>query len=171
MDLYLGRIGDSSYWHCFFLDGLRFSRRSELSLRCRSTARDSKAESRQTIFSRARIFQDGVFLGLRQRLEDMAFCSDLHGRYVTNIIPLRTVTLIGALPADAPLYAFSLFLPSIIAALGYKSTKAQLLSVPPYAAAAILTITIGCEFTLFGWSLHLLTAQRHCRSNTPTRSL
>lgn len=45
--------------------------------------------------------------------------------------------------ADAPLYAFSLFLPTIIADLGYKSTRAQLLSVPPYAAAALLTITIG----------------------------
>ena len=45
--------------------------------------------------------------------------------------------------ADMPLYAFSLFLPSIIASLGYKSTRAQLLSVPPYAAAAVLTITIG----------------------------
>lgn len=44
---------------------------------------------------------------------------------------------------DAPLYAFSLFLPSIIASLGYTSTTAQLLSVPPYAAAAILTITVG----------------------------
>ncbi|KAI4160580.1 MAG: hypothetical protein LQ342_005601 [Letrouitia transgressa] len=45
---------------------------------------------------------------------------------------------------DGPLYAFSLFLPSIINALGYTQTvKAQLLSVPPYAAACILTITIG----------------------------
>lgn len=45
--------------------------------------------------------------------------------------------------ADAPLYAFSLFLPTIVADLGYTSTRAQLLSVPPYAAAAILTVTIG----------------------------
>ncbi|KAI9739569.1 MAG: hypothetical protein M1834_006287 [Cirrosporium novae-zelandiae] len=45
--------------------------------------------------------------------------------------------------ADGALYAFSLFLPTIISGLGYKSTKAQLLSVPPYAAAAILTIAIG----------------------------
>ncbi|KAG0650795.1 putative transporter [Hyphodiscus hymeniophilus] len=44
---------------------------------------------------------------------------------------------------DMPLYAFSLFLPTIISELGYKTTKAQLLSVPPYAAAAILTIIIG----------------------------
>ena len=44
---------------------------------------------------------------------------------------------------DMPLYAFSLFLPTIISELGYATTKAQLLTVPPYAAAAILTITIG----------------------------
>ncbi|KAL8731511.1 MAG: hypothetical protein Q9166_003357 [cf. Caloplaca sp. 2 TL-2023] len=44
-----------------------------------------------------------------------------------------------------PLYAFSLFLPTIIGpdGLGYKDTTAQLLSVPPYAVAAVLTVTIG----------------------------
>lgn len=45
--------------------------------------------------------------------------------------------------ADGALYAFSLFLPSIISQLGYTSTKANLLSVPPYAAAAMVTITAG----------------------------
>ena len=45
--------------------------------------------------------------------------------------------------ADMPLYAFSLFLPTIISGLHYTSTNAQLLSVPPYAAAAIMTISIG----------------------------
>ncbi|OCK80432.1 retrograde regulation protein 2 [Lepidopterella palustris CBS 459.81] len=44
---------------------------------------------------------------------------------------------------DGALYAFSLFLPTIINELGYTSTKANLLSVPPYAAAAILTVLIG----------------------------
>lgn len=45
---------------------------------------------------------------------------------------------------DGPLYAFSLFLPTIISELGYENpTTANLLSVPPYAAAAILTIAIG----------------------------
>lgn len=43
----------------------------------------------------------------------------------------------------SPLYAFSLFVPTIIKDLGYKSTTAQLLSVPPYAVAAVLTIIIG----------------------------
>lgn len=34
---------------------------------------------------------------------------------------------------DGSLYAFSLFLPTIIKELGYSSTRANLLSVPPYA--------------------------------------
>jgi sugar phosphate permease len=42
-----------------------------------------------------------------------------------------------------PLYAFSLFLPTILRGMGYKGTHAQLLSVPPYACAAALTIFIG----------------------------
>jgi len=45
--------------------------------------------------------------------------------------------------ADGSLYAFSLFLPSIISELGYTSTRANLLTVPPYAAAAIMTILVG----------------------------
>ena len=45
--------------------------------------------------------------------------------------------------ADGSLYAFSLFLPSIISELGYTSTRANLLTVPPYAAAAIMTIAVG----------------------------
>lgn len=46
---------------------------------------------------------------------------------------------------DGPLYAFSLFLPTIIrtANPGVTSTRANLLSVPPYAAGALLTIFIG----------------------------
>jgi len=44
---------------------------------------------------------------------------------------------------DGSLYAFSLFLPTIIKQLGYSSTRANLLSVPPYAAAAISTILVG----------------------------
>ncbi|EPE06875.1 major facilitator superfamily transporter [Ophiostoma piceae UAMH 11346] len=46
---------------------------------------------------------------------------------------------------DMPLYAFSLFLPSIVVNLGWSSSviHSQLMSVPPYAAAAILTVVIG----------------------------
>ncbi|KAI1376423.1 MFS general substrate transporter [Hypoxylon crocopeplum] len=46
---------------------------------------------------------------------------------------------------DMPLYAFSLFLPTIIQELGWSTNpvRSQLLSVPPYAAAALLTVVIG----------------------------
>ena len=45
---------------------------------------------------------------------------------------------------DGPLYCFSLFLPTIISTLGtWSPVQSQLLSVPPYALAAILTITVG----------------------------
>jgi MFS-type transporter involved in bile tolerance (Atg22 family) len=42
-----------------------------------------------------------------------------------------------------PLYSFSLFLPTILAGMGYSGTHAQLLSVPPYAVAAALTVFVG----------------------------
>ncbi|KEF51416.1 uncharacterized protein A1O9_12565 [Exophiala aquamarina CBS 119918] len=44
---------------------------------------------------------------------------------------------------DGALYAFSLFLPTIVQQMGYKNVHAQLLSVPPYAVAAVVTIFIG----------------------------
>ncbi|KAJ4370709.1 hypothetical protein N0V83_005230 [Neocucurbitaria cava] len=45
--------------------------------------------------------------------------------------------------ADGSLYAFSLFLPTILQQLGYTSTRANLLSVPPYAVAAVCTVLVG----------------------------
>jgi nitrate/nitrite transporter NarK len=39
---------------------------------------------------------------------------------------------------DGALYAFSLFLPSIIFEMGYKTLQAQLMSVAPYAFACVL---------------------------------
>jgi len=45
--------------------------------------------------------------------------------------------------ADMPLYAFSLFLPTIVNEMGYTNNQAQLLSIPPYACAAVLTIAVG----------------------------
>ncbi|KAK3329898.1 major facilitator superfamily domain-containing protein [Apodospora peruviana] len=46
---------------------------------------------------------------------------------------------------DMPLYAFSLFLPTIINDLGWNTSvvRSQLMSVPPYACAAILTVVVG----------------------------
>jgi MFS family permease len=42
-----------------------------------------------------------------------------------------------------PLYGLSLFLPTIIKELGYTSTTAQLLTVPIYVTAALLTVLIA----------------------------
>ena len=42
-----------------------------------------------------------------------------------------------------PLYTLSLFLPSIIKDLGYASATAQLMTIPPYAIAFCLTITLA----------------------------
>jgi hypothetical protein len=50
------------------------------------------------------------------------------------------LTLVGS---EIALYAFSLFLPTILAGLGYAGTHAQLLSVPPYACAAAVTVFTG----------------------------
>ncbi|KAJ3782682.1 MFS general substrate transporter [Lentinula aff. detonsa] len=45
--------------------------------------------------------------------------------------------------ADMPLYAFSLFLPSIINQVRFKATPANLLTVPVYAFACLITCIVG----------------------------
>ena len=42
-----------------------------------------------------------------------------------------------------PLYTLSLFLPTIISELGYTAAQAQLLTVPPYAVAFVLTLMVA----------------------------
>ena len=42
-----------------------------------------------------------------------------------------------------PLYTLSLFLPTIIKELGFTAAQAQLLTVPPYAVATMMTITVA----------------------------
>ncbi|KAF7966480.1 hypothetical protein HWV62_38164 [Athelia sp. TMB] len=42
-----------------------------------------------------------------------------------------------------PVYAISLFTPTIINELGYSAANAQLLTVPPFAAGCIFTIAVG----------------------------
>ncbi|KAG9564302.1 MFS general substrate transporter, partial [Aureobasidium melanogenum] len=52
-----------------------------------------------------------------------------------------------------PLYTLSLFLPSIIKSLGYTASSAQLLTIPPYALATVLTV------------IYAITAEKFCRRN------
>jgi len=42
-----------------------------------------------------------------------------------------------------PLYSVSLFLPTIVKAMGYTATRSQLMSVPPYVAGCIATVGSG----------------------------
>ncbi|KAF8900522.1 major facilitator superfamily domain-containing protein [Mucidula mucida] len=53
---------------------------------------------------------------------------------------LQTLIYIGLV---MPLYSFSLFLPTIINALGYSASEAQLMTIPPYAAGCVCTILAG----------------------------
>ncbi|KAH8811337.1 MFS nicotinic acid transporter-like protein [Xylogone sp. PMI_703] len=91
--------------------------------------------------------QDRARVVHRLKLDKQA--SAQHEEFSTKYVWLALrdyKTYLGAviyMGCDMPLYAFSLFLPSIISELGYTNTKAQLLSVPPYVAAAILTVSIG----------------------------
>ncbi|KAF9451708.1 MFS general substrate transporter [Macrolepiota fuliginosa MF-IS2] len=45
--------------------------------------------------------------------------------------------------AIVSLYSYSLFLPTIIAGLGYSGVQAQLRTVPPYVPAAVLTVIVA----------------------------
>lgn len=42
-----------------------------------------------------------------------------------------------------PLYTLSLFMPTIIKALGYQAAVAQLLTIPPYAVSFLTTLVVA----------------------------
>ncbi|KAF9267164.1 MFS transporter [Marasmius fiardii PR-910] len=49
------------------------------------------------------------------------------------------------------LYSYSLFLPTIIAGLGYSGAQAQLRTVPPYVPAAVLTVMVALMSDRLQW--------------------
>ncbi|TFK53081.1 MFS general substrate transporter [Heliocybe sulcata] len=49
------------------------------------------------------------------------------------------------------LYSYSLFLPTIVAGLGYGGYQAQLHTVPPYVPAAVLTVVVAYLSDRLGW--------------------
>ncbi|KAK0188362.1 MFS general substrate transporter [Armillaria mellea] len=53
---------------------------------------------------------------------------------------LQTIIYIGMV---MPLNSISIFLPTIINALGYSASQAQLMTIPPYAIGCVFTIVIG----------------------------
>lgn len=52
--------------------------------------------------------------------------------------------------SDMPLYAFALFLPTIINQIGYRATAANLLTVPVYVFACLVTCLVGFSADRFG---------------------
>jgi len=60
------------------------------------------------------------------------------------------VGMIVYMGPDMPLYAFSLFLPSIINQLGFEATPANLLTVPVYVFACIVTCLVGFSADRWG---------------------
>jgi hypothetical protein len=65
------------------------------------------------------------------------------GSVCLSPLPSHPLTNLSPYSVLIPLYAFSLFLPTIINDFGYKATEAQLLSTPPYVAGCICTIIVG----------------------------
>ncbi|KAK3208593.1 hypothetical protein GRF29_77g1198002 [Pseudopithomyces chartarum] len=61
-----------------------------------------------------------------------------------------------------PLYTLSLFLPTIIRDMGYSAAQSQLLTIPPYAAATILTV---------GWAVLAEKYKRRALFTIATTSL
>ncbi|CZT05389.1 related to allantoate permease [Rhynchosporium agropyri] len=83
-----------------------------------------------------------VSLRLSHDNDDLASHYDakfMKAAFVDWKIWVQSVAYIGIL---VPLYSFSLFLPSIIRAMGYSDAMSQLLTVPPYV--------VGCIFTVLG---------------------
>ncbi|KAH9169899.1 MFS general substrate transporter [Lactarius sanguifluus] len=63
---------------------------------------------------------------------------------ISSLTDWKTWLAIGIyVGCDMPLYAFALFLPSIIHELGFQATPANLLTVPVYAFACIITCLVG----------------------------
>lgn len=68
-------------------------------------------------------------------------------RYVTQALRDWKVYVFGlmGMAAFTAIYSFSLFLPTIVKAMGYSANTAQLMSVPPYVVACMATIGTNCK--------------------------
>ncbi|KZS94670.1 MFS general substrate transporter [Sistotremastrum niveocremeum HHB9708] len=85
---------------------------------------------------------------IRRLQEDDQFSAageKLRWKYIVrSILDWKTwVGMLTYMGVDGPLYAFSLFLPSIINELGFTATPANLLTVPVYVVACAVTCGVG----------------------------
>ncbi|KAH8105967.1 MFS general substrate transporter [Cristinia sonorae] len=61
------------------------------------------------------------------------------------------LTAISYMGIIISLYSFSLFLPTIVAGLGYEGSEAQLHTVPPYIPAVVLTVVVSIAADKLKW--------------------
>jgi sugar phosphate permease len=91
--------------------------------------------------------EERVFV-IRRLRDDMQFSAggeEFKVRYIwQSLRDWKTYLAMGIyMGFDGPLFAFSLFTPTIIDELGYKATTANLLSVPVYVWSCIVTVIVG----------------------------
>jgi MFS family permease len=79
---------------------------------------------------------------LREDLQHSVTGEGLRMKTIVEAItsPRTYLSMVLYAGCTMPIYAFSLFMPSIIAALGYTSTTANLMTVPVYAVACTTTV-------------------------------
>ncbi|KAK5046504.1 hypothetical protein LTR84_008307 [Exophiala bonariae] len=119
-----------------------------------STARFLTKEEKEEVTYRLAHDTDG--------LADYYDIKFLYAAFKDWKIWLQCFTYLGMV---TPVYSFSLFLPSIIAAMGYSAARSQLLTVPPYVFGCLATIAAGyfsdkynkrAPFLLFHGSIALI---------------
>ncbi|KAM0751485.1 retrograde regulation protein 2 [Meredithblackwellia eburnea MCA 4105] len=111
---------------------------------CASVDTASYLTPAERIYARARLISDGP-----QASDDSASGPSEHERFSWYQVRRAVFSLQTWLSASAyfsilsALYSYGLFVPTIITGLGYGPVSAQLMSVPMYAVAAVLTVIVA----------------------------
>lgn len=81
----------------------------------------------------------------RLKLDRTSLADEFHMQYFYHAMKdwKIYVHMLITIGIYTPLYSFSLFLPTIVAAMGYTASTSQLMTVPPYVAACGATILGG----------------------------
>jgi len=119
--------------------------------------------------------EERVEVESRLKLDRTSLADEYHSKYLFHALKdwKIWVHMFITIGIYTPLYSFSLFLPTIIKAMGYTSNESQLMSVPPYVVACLCTIAGGyfadrtkkrgvfmigfCVVALIGYSMLIAT--------------
>ncbi|KAF6745722.1 major facilitator superfamily domain-containing protein [Ephemerocybe angulata] len=89
--------------------------------------------------------EEKVEVKARMKQDRNALADEFHSKFVKAALKdwKIYVHMLITIGIYTPLYSISLFLPTIVNGMGYSKTQSQLMSVPPYVAGCIATITGG----------------------------